>query len=39
MAVPSSGAISLAGIRAELTTNTYNANATTQTNWRTKSNY
>jgi len=31
MAVPSSGAISLAGIRAELTTNTYNANATTQT--------
>jgi len=30
MAVPSSGAISLAGIRAELTTNTYNASATTQ---------
>ena len=29
MAVPSSGAISLAGIRAELATNTYNANATT----------
>ena len=30
MAVPSSGAISLAGIRAELATNTYNASATTQ---------
>ena len=29
MAVPSSGAISLAGIRAELATNTYNASATT----------
>ena len=28
MAVPSSGAISLAGIRAEITTNTYNASAT-----------
>jgi|TARA_R110000822_G_scaffold49268_1_gene129181 hypothetical protein len=31
MAVPSSGAISLAGIRAELATNTYNASATTIT--------
>ena len=31
MAVPSSGAISLAGIRAELATNTYNASATTTT--------
>tara|TARA_R100001015_G_C4619364_1_gene176066 strand:+ start:212 stop:1135 length:924 start_codon:yes stop_codon:yes gene_type:complete len=30
MAVPSSGAVSLAGIRAELATNTYDANATTQ---------
>ena len=30
MAVPSSGALSLAGIRAELATNTYNASATTQ---------
>ena len=29
MAVPSSGALSLAGIRAELATNTYNASATT----------
>ena len=29
MAIPSSGAISLAGIRAELATNTYNASATT----------
>ena len=29
MAVPSSGTISLAGIRAELATNTYNASATT----------
>ena len=29
MAVPSSGVISLAGIRAELATNTYNASATT----------
>jgi len=29
VAVPSSGAISLAGIRAELATNTYNASATT----------
>ncbi len=29
MAVPSSGAISLAGIRAEIATNTYNASATT----------
>jgi hypothetical protein len=28
MAIPSSGTISLAGIRAELATNTYNANAT-----------
>jgi hypothetical protein len=31
MAVPSSGVISLAGIRAELATNTYNASATTLT--------
>ena len=31
MAVPSSGTISLAGIRAELATNTYNASATTLT--------
>jgi len=31
MAVPSSGTLSLAGIRAELATNTYDANATTQT--------
>ena len=31
MAIPSSGAISLAGIRAELTTNTYNASATVST--------
>ena len=31
MAVPSSGTLSLAGIRAELATNTYNASATTQT--------
>ena len=31
MAVPSSGAISLAGIRAELATNTYDDTATTQT--------
>ena len=31
MAVPSSGALSLAGIRAELATNTYNASATTTT--------
>ena len=31
MAVPSSGAISLAGIRAEITTNTYNASATVLT--------
>ena len=30
MAVPSSGTLSLAGIRAELATNTYNASATTQ---------
>ena len=30
MAIPSSGAISLAGIRAELATNSYNASATTQ---------
>ena len=30
MAVPSSGALSLAGIRAELATNTYDATATTQ---------
>jgi len=30
MAVPSSGALSLAGIRAELATNTYNTSATTQ---------
>ena len=30
MAVPSSGVLSLAGIRAELATNTYNASATTQ---------
>lgn len=29
MAVPSSGAVSLAGIRAEIATNTYNASATT----------
>lgn len=29
MAIPSSGTISLAGIRAELATNTYNASATT----------
>ena len=28
MAIPSSGTISLAGIRAELATNTYNASAT-----------
>ena len=31
MAVPSSGVLSLAGIRAELTTNTYNASATVST--------
>ena len=31
MAVPDSGALSLAGIRAELATNTYDASATTQT--------
>ena len=31
MAVPDSGILSLAGIRAELATNTYNASATTQT--------
>ena len=31
MAVPSSGVLSLAGIRAELTTNTYNASATVAT--------
>ncbi len=31
MAIPSSGALSLAGIRAEITTNTYNASATTLT--------
>ena len=31
MAVPSSGALSLAGIRAEVATNTYNASATTTT--------
>jgi len=31
VAVPSSGTLSLAGIRAELATNTYNASATTQT--------
>ena len=30
MAIPSSGALSLAGIRAELATNSYNASATTQ---------
>ena len=31
MAIPSSGTLSLAGIRAELTTNTYNASATVAT--------
>ena len=31
MAIPSSGTLSLAGIRAELTTNTYNASATVST--------
>ena len=31
MAVPSSGAVSLAAIKAELTTNTYNTSATAET--------